>query len=104
VLRIAEMPAKTALVVDFETKTPIFAKILVSRQMYTETIECVEQFIKALRPLRKNQKNLDDALKIIVEMKFVACFNYKFRQETYHELEKLSDELYIELATDWSKV
>jgi flagellar biosynthesis chaperone FliJ len=98
------MPTKTALVVDFGTKTPIFTKILVSRQIYMETAECIEQFIKALRPLRKNQKNLDDALKIIVEMKWNAYSNHRFRQETYHELEELSDEIYIELATEWSKV
>jgi hypothetical protein len=62
-----------------------------------DLLELAERFIEDLRPLRKNQKFLDDAIKTIREMKFVACFNHQFRQETYSELQEFVDDLYVEI-------
>lgn len=84
-------------VVTIRSRRPVLVKELVSRVEYIELLETIETYIEQVKPLRKKPNGLDNAVKIIQEMKFVGSLNHKFRQETFHELEDLSDDLYIEI-------
>jgi hypothetical protein len=75
----------------------VVTKTLVSRPEFLELLNTVEEYIELLRPLRKNQKNLDDAIATVKEMKFVGMLNHQFRQETYQELDDFFDDLYAEV-------
>jgi hypothetical protein len=81
----------------YRPRKVILTKTLISRTEFIELLDIAERYIGDLRATRKNQKYLDECIKIIKEMKFVACFNPQFRQETYSELMEFVDDLYVEI-------
>jgi hypothetical protein len=93
--RMAE--AKIEYLDLYRPRKPILAKVLISQYEFLDVLETVEKYIGHLRPLRKNQKHLDDALEIVKEMKLVGMLNFHFRQETYDQLQDLLDDMYAEV-------
>ena len=82
--------AQSAQVYDFKTKRRI--KTPISREEYLDMADTVEVLIKERYPRWSHH-----SVAILWEMKFSAMFNIKFRQESYYELEELSEELYAEV-------
>jgi hypothetical protein len=88
---------KVAKLEDYRGKTPVLAKVLISQHEWINLLETLEKYINDLRPLRKNQKKLDEAMGYIKEMKFYGWYNFHFRQTTYDQVEELVDEIYAEI-------
>ena len=89
---------KVAKLQDYrEDRTKIYAKVLISQHEFIDLLETMEKYINDLRPIRKKQTGLDQAISIIKEMKFVGMFNFSFRQQMYDPLEELLDEIYAEI-------
>jgi hypothetical protein len=73
---------------------------MVSYVEFLDTLEAATHYVDQLRPLRENQASLDAAEDIIIEMKFVASYNHKFRDNVYESLNQLLDEMYVEIYSD----
>ena len=58
---------------------------------YLDSLYMVEQLVAEARPQR-----LESARSVLNEMRFVAMFNHKFREQTSEQLQDLIDELYAE--------
>ena len=71
-----------------------------TQEEYTDLVNSVEQCIKDLRPLRKDQAALDNASKLLVEFRWNGQHNQIFRQESVKFLEEMLDEMYEEINTD----
>jgi hypothetical protein len=83
---------------DIKVSRPPF-QLIISRAEYMDLLDTVENYIRYLRPKRKTQKHLDKALDIVKEIRFVATFNHAYRKETYDQLNRLLDDMYIELQS-----
>lgn len=81
----------------YRPRKVVLTETLVSRHEFLMLLDIAETYVELLRPMRKNQKFLDDAVNTIREMKFVGCFNSQFRQEVYSELQEFVDDLYVEV-------
>ncbi len=67
-----------------------------STEDYIDALNTVEQLTEEVRP-----HQLETVRGLLHEMRFCACFNEKFREETSNELQELIDNLYAETqATD----
>lgn len=67
--------------------------------MLTKTIVTREEFgelVDKTKELARQLKNVDTKhiIDLLTEMKFSACFNAKFRNRTYPELEELYKDLH----------
>lgn len=82
---------------DVAVRKPAPVTTFVTKAEYLDALETIEAYVKDLRPLRHNQKNLDQALSIVKIFKFNGMLSYKFRNETYKQLEELIDDLYLEV-------
>jgi hypothetical protein len=76
-----------------------WSRVPVSQAEFITLLDVAEKYIEELRLYRKDQKGLDKALSVIKEMKFVAFFNHKFRQENFHKVKELVDDMYTEIHT-----
>lgn len=64
---------------------------------FTGLLDTVEKYIEKLRPLRETQDGLDNALKLIVEIRFNGQHNQNVRNECVPLLEALLDDMYLEI-------
>jgi hypothetical protein len=71
----------------------------VSGVEFFELLTTLEKDIEQLRSHRINQNGLDNAMDIVHLMKWNGLYNPKFRDEYTEPLERLLDDLYIELNT-----
>lgn len=78
-------------IVGFPTGEPVFAEVIVDRHAFCDLADAVFENIKELGLPSKNE---EEAKRTLTTMKFCACFNREFRNETYKELEELMYELY----------
>jgi hypothetical protein len=93
--RMREQRTHRRKVIDIKTRKPVYAKVLISQPEFIDLLETMERYIEHLRA--KREGDFDESLEIIKEMKFCGTFNFKFRQETYPQLEELLDEIYAEI-------
>jgi hypothetical protein len=78
-------------------KRVVLAKVLISQYEFNDVLETIEKYIGHLRPLRNNQKKLDDALNIVKEIKLAGMLSFHVRQEYYDQLQDLLDDMYAEV-------
>ena len=83
-----------AKVINIKTRKPVFTKTLVTRDEFFDMADAVKDTLAELRNI-----DISTAVKILNEMKFCACFDYKFRQDIYPELEELFYDLYARSRT-----
>jgi hypothetical protein len=76
-----------AKIVDIKTRKVVFQKTLVDRLEFAALADKIKALV--------HTKAASD---LLTEMKFCACFNREFRNETYPELEDLYENLRRELG------
>jgi hypothetical protein len=62
-----------------------------------DLIDTIDEYINLVRPYRKNQARLDEALELTKQIKWRVYFDFKFRLEIYHELRSIFENLYLEV-------
>ena len=66
----------------------MLTKTMVTREEFSELVDKTKELAKKLRNVDTKQ-----IIDLLTEMKFSACFNAKFRNKTYPELEELYEDL-----------
>jgi len=80
---------RKAKIIDIKTRKSVFTKTVVTREEFLELVDATKDIVSELRNVDK--KVITD---LLTEMKFCACFNEKFRNRTYEDLEDLFYDLY----------
>jgi hypothetical protein len=78
----------TEKIISIKTRKPVLTKTIVSRDEFAALVDKTMELTNQL-------KNVDTKaiVNLLAEMKFSACFNEKFRNKTYPELEELCNDL-----------
>jgi hypothetical protein len=82
----------SAKIIDIRTRKPrkvMLTKTIVTREEFGELVDKTKELARQLKNV--DTKHIID---LLTEMKFSACFNAKFRNRTYPELEELYKDLH----------
>jgi hypothetical protein len=78
----------TAKIIDIRTRKSVLTRTIVTREEFAALADKIRDLAKQLR-----NTNTRTTIDLLAEMKLCACFNAKFRNKTYPELEELYNDL-----------